>query len=395
VLSHTGDHWEGVLDMTPQSLKGNILEMRITGINPANPVHNLHILSPDRNPAVSDTFRPVFLNKVAPFNGPLRVMDWMQTNDNPSVNWQDRNPVSRFNYTNGKGVPYEQIIKLANTLKKDLWINVPYHASDDYVRQMARMFRDGLTAGQKVYVEYSNEVWNPGFEQMRSNQKAAWADGSLTKTDDFGRQAQKYGRLAGRAAQLFKEEFGASRYGSQVRFEMGALIANTYWAQLALQQVQADYGDPKALFYGVAVAPYVGVQGDMNSVDNGSLTMQGLFDWMNQWLDQRVTPWIREHKALANSYGLKLDSYEAGQSLSYLNNQNAQLKTAAQDDPRMGDFYKRLISVWTRESGGGVFGNFALATNYGPYGFWGVLQSIDQASSVKYQAVTSMAGKVV
>jgi hypothetical protein len=260
---------------------------------------------------------------------------------------------------------------------------------------MARMFRDGLTAGQHVYVEYSNEVWNPGFEQMRANQQAAWADTGLTRTDDYGRQAQEYGKLAGRAAQIFQQEFGATGYAARVRFEMGGLIAGTYWAQTALQQVQLNYGTPKNLFYGVAVAPYVGVQGDMNSIDNSGLTMQGLFDWMNNFVDTTLTTWIRDGKTMANSFGLKLDSYEAGQSLSYLNNQNAALKTAAQDDPRMGSFYQHLITVWTRLSGGGVFGNFALATNYGPYGFWGDLQSIDQVTSVKYAAVTGMVGKTV
>ena len=63
------------------------------------------------------------------------------TNDTPATDWQDRNLTTRFNYTNDKGVPYESIAKLANTLNKDLWINVPYHASEDYVRQMARFFR--------------------------------------------------------------------------------------------------------------------------------------------------------------------------------------------------------------------------------------------------------------
>jgi hypothetical protein len=123
--------------------------------------------------------------------------------------------------------------------------------------------------------------------------------------------------------------------------------------------------------------------------------MQGLFDWMNNFVDTTLTTWIKDSKGLSDSFGLKLDSYEAGQSLSYLNNQNAALKTAAQDDSRMGSFYQHLITVWTKQSGGGVFGNFALATNYGPYGFWGVLQSIDQATSVKYAAVTGMVGKSV
>src|SRR5205085_4608867 len=167
-----------------------------------------------------------------------------------------------------------------------------------------------------IYLEYSNEVWNAGFEQMRSNQAAAWADASLTRTDDVGRQAQKYGKLLGRAAQIFQQVFGAARYASQVRFEVGGLIANTYWAQTAIDEVKTLYGDPKSLLYGIAVAPYVGVQSDMNAIDNSSLTMQGLFDWMNSFVDGPIKTWIDQHKAVANFYGLRLDSYEAGQSLS-------------------------------------------------------------------------------
>lgn len=395
VTSHVGDRWTGYLDMSPKSMAGNILEMRITGINPANPVRNLHIISPDANNNISDTFRPVFLDKLKAFNGPLRYMDWMQTNSNPSVNWSDRAKTTRFSYSSETGVPYEHIAKLANTLNKDLWINIPYGATEDYIRQMARFFRDNVNPNLRVYVEFSNEVWNPGMGQMVQNQKAAWADPTLTRTDDFGRQAQKFGRLSGRAAQIFKEEFGATRYTSQVRFELGALIANTYWAQTALDQVKRDYGDPKNLFYGIAVAPYVGVPGDMASIDNSTLTLDKLFNWMNGFIDNTIVPWTRQHKSLADQFGLKLDSYEAGQSLSYLNWTNVDIKTAAQTDPRMGDMYRHLITAWTRESGGGVFGNFALSTNWGPYGFWGLFQKIDELTSVKYAAVTGMAGKTV
>jgi hypothetical protein len=323
------------------------------------------------------------------------MMDWMQTNNNESVYWTDRQKTTKFSFSDAKGMPYEYIVKLANTLGKDLWVNIPYHASDDYIRQMARFFRDSLSPNLHLYVEYSNEVWNPVFEQMRANQAAAWADPTLTKSDDFGRQAQKFGKLNANAAKIFKEEFGAARYASQVRYELGSLIAGDYYAGTALEWVKNNVGDPKSLFYGVAVAPYVGVQGDMDAIDNAGLTTQKLFDWMNGWVDGQLTTWIRQNKRLTDQYGLKLDSYEAGQSLQYLNGQNAYLKTQAQDDPRMGDFYKHLISVWHKESGGGIFGNFALSTSYGPYGFWGLFQSIDQATSVKYEAVTSMIGKVV
>lgn len=46
-------------------------------------------------------------------------------------------------------------------------------ASDDYVRQEATFWRQQLRPDVMVYVEHSNEVWNPLFPQGRfATQKA-------------------------------------------------------------------------------------------------------------------------------------------------------------------------------------------------------------------------------
>jgi hypothetical protein len=89
---------------------------------------------------------------------------------------------------------------------------------------------------------------------------------------------------------------------------------------------------------------------------------------------------------------LKLYAYEGGQSLQATNGKNEAIKEAAQDDVRMGGVYKHLIQAWYDNSGGGMFENFALATNYTPFGYWGALQSIDQGTSVKWEAVLSTIG---
>ncbi len=142
---------------------------------------------------------------------------------------------------------------------------------------------------------------------------------------------------------------------------------------------------------GIAIAPYVGVSGDMASIDNASLTLDGLFKWMNNFTDTTLDGWIKSNKGVADAFGVSLEAYEGGQSLTATNGLNESLKQAAQDDPRMGDFYKHLIGNWVAD-GGHIFGNFALATPNSKYGYWGALQSIDQASSVKYSAVLSMIG---
>jgi hypothetical protein len=257
---------------------------------------------------------------------------------------------------------------------------------------MARLFRDRLDPSIKLYVENSNEVWNPIFKQMRDNQAAAWADPTLTKQDDFGRQAQKVGKEIVRISNLFRGEFGEARFGSQVRPVLGALIAADYWAATALEYIQNNYGAPGHFIHAIAVGAYVGVPGDMGLIDNESLTLDTLFPWMHWWLNNKVLPWIIQHKAVADRYGIKLHSYEGGQHLQAVDGKNEQLKLDAQSDPRMGLVYQHLIQMWHVFSGGGIFGNFALASPSSRWGHWGALTSIDQPTSVKWEALMSAIG---
>jgi hypothetical protein len=60
------------------------------------------------------------------------------------------------------GVAWEWIADLANKADKPICINVPHRANDDYVRNLAVLLRDQTTTSKKIYVEYSNEVWNNG-----------------------------------------------------------------------------------------------------------------------------------------------------------------------------------------------------------------------------------------
>jgi len=166
VTSSAGGVTTGILHLEPQSHPGT-LAFYVTGVNAANPLKNLHIISPDANPAISDTFRPVFLQKLAPFNGYLRMMDWMQTFGSTVAHWSDRTLPTRFSYLASGGVPYEVIAKLANTGHKDPWICIPINADDDFVHKIAQLFATNLNADRKVYVENSNELGRIGRSLMR------------------------------------------------------------------------------------------------------------------------------------------------------------------------------------------------------------------------------------
>jgi hypothetical protein len=59
------------------------------------------------------------------------------------------------------------MVDLANRLALDSWICIPHLADDNYVTETARFFRRNLRTDVKIYVELSNEVWNPLFDQGR------------------------------------------------------------------------------------------------------------------------------------------------------------------------------------------------------------------------------------
>lgn len=386
----------------PSQLEAWYFAITITGQDTNDPIRELHVNSPDAQPARSTIFRPVFLDKVAAFDGPLRVMDWMQIPGSVVSKWSDRPQLGRFSYYPG-GVPYELWIALANTLHKDLWINLPHLATNDSIRQpvvpgyttlMATLLRDTLDPTLKIYVEYSNEVWNSGSLQGDYVYKVAVTDNELTKPaeDKFGRAAEEFGKLTVNKVSIpFKNVFGAQRFAEQVRPVLGGFVASSYWADSALRFIRHKWGDPSQYISGVAIAPYVGHESDMASINTPDLTLDILFAWMNDWLDTKVAPWIAYNKYTADNFEIPLLAYEGGQHLEYyIVPDNAGVKTAAQDDPRMADFYRRLLKVWT-QYGGGAFANFALAAKNSQYGFFGNLTSINQADSTKFAVVRELA----
>jgi hypothetical protein len=389
-LQADGKTWKGTvhLDMPPTIEKWYFV-LNIAGENGTPQIHDLHIISPDADPAISPTFRPVFLQKLSAFNGPLRMMDWMQTVGSTTTRFETRTQLSRFSWsTSTAGLPMEVMIELANTLHKDLWVNIPHKANDAYITQFADLLRDTLDPSLKVYVEYSNEVWNA------SSVAGNYVYGILAPADGLS-AAQEMGKQIVRVSTLFKTEFGAARDAAQVRPMLGAFIASSGWAQGALDYIKATYGDPKDHVAGIAIAPYVGVESDFADINNDDLTLDTLFGWMNAWIETTLDAWLRANKQVADQYEVALESYEAGQHLQALAFAgNEAIKREAQDDPRMGEVYQHLIGKWVAD-GGDIFGNFSLATKYSQYGYWGLLQTIGEPDSVKYSAVTGMIGQKV
>ena len=43
---------------------------------------------------------------------------------------------------------------------QDLWINIPGHADDDYIVNLAKLLKATVDPSLFIYYEYANEVWN-------------------------------------------------------------------------------------------------------------------------------------------------------------------------------------------------------------------------------------------
>ena len=131
----------------------------------------------------------------------IRFMDYLAMPGNKLQSWSERarpgdatqdQLVSGWGWE-GKGGSLEYMVALANETGKDAWINVPLYADDDYVIRLAQLLAYGsdginpytsrqanpkyppLNANLKIYVEYSNELWNGLYPQQAENEALAVA----------------------------------------------------------------------------------------------------------------------------------------------------------------------------------------------------------------------------
>ncbi len=130
----------------------------------------------------SETFTRAFKRLAREF-GIIRFMDWVDANKNPLRNFSDRitpehasyslvvdsTDLPDFDFTQPiQGVAIEHMVQLGNETDTDMWLNIPARATDDCVRRILRLVRNGrgnfrgLESQRKLYLEYANEVWN-GF----------------------------------------------------------------------------------------------------------------------------------------------------------------------------------------------------------------------------------------
>ncbi len=368
-------------------------------------------------PGYSTTDPPIFTNDYLASlqqGNPtvLRFMDWDQTNGNVTSNWSDRTlttdatqtqyMTATVNYgfgsttvTDQKGVAWEYMIDLANTLHTDMWINIPSLATNDYITQLATLIKDNLDPDLNVYVEYSNEVWNGQFIQTGMNTVAAEAQvaggGSNLNYDGATNPTQLSDRLIAQklvdVSQIFGSVFGSGAIDTRVRPVLAYELGQDYSFSDMLNYVAANYGAPKNYFYSLAVAPYFSLGAeDSNSNLSTNEVLEGLAAAAQSYATNGV---IAGDVAEAGEFGLKLNAYEAGPDTFGSNNIAA--KEAANQSPQMQTIITNFLDTWYRQ-GGGLINYFALGASSfdSQYGTWSISDNIDDLTEPKelaYDAV--------
>jgi hypothetical protein len=358
---------------------------------------DIHLWRPGTGPG--QTFTPEFLQS---FDGvqTLRMMDFARTNTVQVTEWADRAKVTdAIQSTEQKGAAWEYAIELANTLHKDLWVNVPIGASDDYVAKMATLFHNTLDPSLHLYVEYSNEVWNYTFQQFHVNYSNAQAEVAANPGDlnfDNANNTYQYAwrRVAKRLVEvkdIFADVYGNNAINDTVRPVLASQIGWSFVLKDQLAYLEHRFGtDLSHQIYAVAGAPYLSI-GDTLSNSSG-LTVDQIFVALNQNLaDSQAS--IQKYEAMAIDHRLNLLYYEGGIDIQGDTGGNFwNAKLPSNYDPRMYDLVRGyLINAFQNGADGVVY--YSQISSYTTWGSWGLTDSVQALDSAKMQGFRSVASQ--
>ncbi len=320
-------------------------------------------------------FNPYYLDFMRHFKV-VRFMNMAGMTRNPIENWQDRNKLEKATWggkPNSRGAPLEIMVELANRLKANPWFSMPYKASDDYIHQFARYVNKNLDKELKVYVEYSNETWNPIFVH---HQYAIDMGMKQNLDSDETKAGQKYySKRSIENFNIWEQEFkGAERL---IR-TMSSWSSNPRLSSLLL-----SYNDAYKKTDALAIAPYFTTTlKKMRQAENTDDIFATLTNKYNKKGFVASIQQMRVQQKVADAFGVDLVAYEGGQHLVDWDTRRVDeapnpLLYAANRDPRMGELYYKYLQEWDK-AGGKVFVLFSAPRIYSWYGSWGLKEHITQ-----------------
>jgi hypothetical protein len=405
-----------VVNVAHPTAGGGVL-LLITSTDPkhdGNYVRNIRVVKAEEESLLNQgqMFTPKFVGTMQNFHV-IRFMQWSEIDNDGGMagTWENRTHTGDAGWGGPDGVPLEVDIQLANTVSADPWLNVPADADDNYIRQMATLVRNTLSPGLRVYVEFSNEVWNTSYPQYNyaaQQGKAKWPSASVSANDD---NRNWFGMRTAQMCDIWKSVWGGDY--SRVVCVLGAQAANVVTATESLNcALWTDSGNAPCAAHNinaVAIAPYFfnfralpawfsasdgGVSDIFQQLNGGGLLTASL-DGPNGDM-ARVSGWEAAYKKALAPYNLPFVAYEGGQSLvavsSADNTQVLSLYIAANRDTRMGAAYTSALDQW-KANGGQVYVLYDDIDAPTLWGEWGALETFMDpisplsSSPSKWQAI--------
>jgi hypothetical protein len=413
-----------VLDVTAKPGEG--LMLRITRIDPRNPLRRIRVIGPGgicadtpfawvpdadackaRAPfrsleqlAATQAFHPAFIGDLRGLRA-LRFTKWNAANTSQVARWAQRPKPGDARWSGDDGVPLEAMFELARATGADPWISLPAFVDDDYARQFAALARRSLAPGATLWLEYGNEPWNQAPPYSRSGvmfeqqARQKWPEATLPP---WQQRLNWYAYRSVQLCRLVKQGFGND--ASRVHCVVNSQAANAATADtiLGCPLARDELGGPCAKGVdALAIAPYFGFElgnpAIAAKVDAWADTPDGglsaVFDEIGRELP-RTREWIVANKQVADRHGVPLVAYEGGQHLVVYRGGKAEaMFRAANRDARMGAALKTLVEDW-RAAGGGLFVAFDYAEPSGRGGFWGMKEHQRDDAAPKWQAVKAL-----
>lgn len=370
-----------VVEVKPEA---DVIWLRLRETNPDNYVRNIRMIMPGFEATYkTEPFHPLFLARWKSMNT-IRFMDWMLTNHDLPGTWAQRPTPQYCNYTE-RGVPLEIIVELCNRLQCNAWLCIPHRADDDYVRRMAEYVAQHLNPSLKVYLEYSNEVWNSLFPQCQYARQKAQELGLGPKERPWEGGGMYYVRRSLEIFRLWQEIFGGRTRLVRV---LAWQAVNPWQMEHIILPTEEAYANVDA----IAIAPYFGPLVPPTSAENrpgadqiAQWSVEQLLDYVESTTLPQALETIRRQKAIANRFGLKLLAYEGGQHLVGLgeaqnNEKLTELFRQANRHPRMGDIYTKYLDGW-KAAGGDLMCIFSSVSLWGKYGCWGLAEYYDETEN--------------
>ncbi len=267
------------------------------------------------NPA-DGPFAQSFIDEIKKFSH-IRFMDMVGTNFNKMENWGDRiqadSPNQRVPYhgtyeiINNDVMAYEWAIYLCNVTNRNMWINVPAEANENFVRQLAILIKNNLNPNLKIYLENSNETWNPGFPAFSAYKTKGAALGFGNVNDNSTSHKYMVYKTV-RIFEWFKDEFNTEehRITTVLAGQLGSTSVSTnHLAALKditvyPNNVQINPNNTMPDFYGLA--PYFDLKG-IESEDG--------FTRMTQSIDEKIAI-TQQHFNIWQAENIALTTYEGG-----------------------------------------------------------------------------------